>query len=100
MERKKLKAPRFIAYAVSPAGRTLRIIVGLIMVVAGFLSLSPLGSLVCAVGFFPLFSGAFDVCILGPLLNGYFRGDKMRAALHLQNGRTDYGTHSQSWLKA
>lgn len=100
MERKRLKAPRFISLMVSPAGRTLRIIVGLIMVVAGFLSLSPLGSLVCALGFAPLFAGAFDFCIIGPFFNGYFRGDKMRAALHIQTGRTDFGTHSQSWIKA
>ena len=97
---KTIKAPRFVSFISSPAGRLLRVVIGVGLLIYGFNAVSTAGQVIGFLGIFPLFAGAFDVCVIGPLFGGFFSGDKMRQALHEQRGVSYLGAKSASFLKA
>lgn len=77
----------FASFMASAAGRWLRIIVGLALVVVGLiLAFQPanmvLGIVLAVVGLVPLLAGVFDVCVFAPLFGAPFSGPKIRAAAH------------------
>ena len=96
----KIKAPGFVSFIVSPAGRIFRIVIGLAMIAAGVQNPSINGILLAVIGLVPLAAGAFDVCVLGKMFGGSFQGDKMRRALHEQQGNPALGDKSASFIKA
>lgn len=62
----------FVGFMRSPAGRALRIVAGLTLIVVGLLLVQGVGGIIMAiVGLVPLAAGIFNFCILGPL----FRAD-------------------------
>lgn len=93
----KIKLPGFVSFISSPAGRWLRVIVGLAMIIAGARNSS---NLLIIIGLVPLAAGAFDFCVLGKILGGYYNGDKMREALHRQRGTPQLGKKSATFVKA
>ena len=67
-----------VNFMASTAGRVTRVTVGLVMIVIGAL-IGGGGWILAAVGLVPFLAGAFDVCVLGPVLKQPFRGAELRA---------------------
>ena len=67
-----------VSFMASTAGRVTRVTIGLVMIVIGAL-IGGGGWILAAVGLVPLLAGAFDVCLLGPVLKQPFRGAEIRA---------------------
>lgn len=64
----------FVGFMRSTAGRVLRAVVGIALILAGLLLVGGTGGIVMAViGLVPLAAGVFNFCLLGPL----FRLDMM-----------------------
>lgn len=97
---KKIKAPGFVAFITSPAGRWLRALVGLAMIIGGTRAATPDGNLLALFGLIPLAAGVFDFCILGKLFGGAFSGGEMREKLHAQQGTPHLGRKSSTFVKA
>lgn len=95
-----IKIPGFVSFISSPAGRWLRVIVGLAMIAWGTREATVVGYIVAAIGLIPLAAGAFDVCVLGKIFGGYYNGGKMREALHTQQGVPQLGRKSSTFVKA
>ncbi|MFY9781204.1 MAG: DUF2892 domain-containing protein [Candidatus Baltobacteraceae bacterium] len=66
----------------SPAGRTARVVAGAALIAWGFSLHSSAGYLLMVVGLLPLATGAFDVCLLGPLFGVPLRGQDARRMLN------------------
>jgi hypothetical protein len=70
----------FIKFMISPAGRVLRIVAGLALIIWGYLGLDgAAGIAVMIVGAVPLLAGLFDYCIFTPLFGGRLKGSENRA---------------------
>ncbi len=70
----------FALFMASPAGRTLRVVVGLLLVLVGiFLITGTAGWIVAAVGLVPLAAGVFDFCLFSPLFGAAFWGRDVRS---------------------
>jgi hypothetical protein len=67
-----------VSFMSSTAGRVTRVTIGLVLIIIGAL-VGGGGWIVAAVGLIPFLAGAFDVCLLGPLLKRPFKGADVRA---------------------
>jgi hypothetical protein len=72
----------FAAFMASPAGRGIRIVAGIALIVVGLVALnaSALGIVLAVVGVVPLVAGVADFCVFAPLFGGPFKGAKARHA--------------------
>jgi hypothetical protein len=71
----------FAQFIASGAGRALRVIAGLALIAWGYTMRDQTsGVVLMIVGLVPLAAGAFDLCLLSPLLGGPVQGAKIRAA--------------------
>ena len=71
----------FVAFMSSTAGRIVRIIAGIALIVVGLLSIQGTTGIVLAVvGVLPLVAGLFDFCVFAPLFGAPLSGAKVRAA--------------------
>lgn len=88
----------FARFMSEPVGRVLRIALGIAMVAVG---LGPVGgvtgTVIAAVGIVPILAGAFNFCLVGPLVGGYFSGPRnlreappRRAGDHGRRGRPQH----------
>jgi hypothetical protein len=69
----------FAKFMASAAGRGLRIVVGLALIAYGLLAVhGTTGTVLALVGLVPLALGAFNICILGPLLGAPLRGSDLK----------------------
>jgi hypothetical protein len=69
----------FFGFMASPAGRILRIIAGLALILIGLLVLKGVGGWILAiVGLVPLAAGLFDRCVFAPLFGLPFVGPRLR----------------------
>jgi hypothetical protein len=65
----------FARFMSQPAGRIIRAVAGLALIVLGFFVLGgTTGIVVGLIGFVPLAAGLFNFCLVGPLVGGYFSG--------------------------
>ena len=72
----------FIAFMVSTAGRIVRIVAGIALIVWGLLGIGgTTGIIVAVVGAVPLLAGLFDFCVFAPLFGHSLSGSKNRAAV-------------------
>jgi hypothetical protein len=70
----------FAKFINSPAGRVIRLVLGIGLIGYGFTQrTSQTGLVLMAVGLIPLLAGAFDLCLISGLLGGPFRGASLRA---------------------
>ncbi|MEW6578629.1 MAG: DUF2892 domain-containing protein [Chloroflexota bacterium] len=68
-----------VNFLASSAGRLLRIVAGIVLIVVGLLVVEGTGGIVLAlIGLVPLAAGLFDFCLVGPLLGAPFRGAAIR----------------------
>ncbi|MBL8045756.1 MAG: DUF2892 domain-containing protein [Anaerolineales bacterium] len=71
----------FVAFMASTAGRIVRIIAGLALILWGWLGMGDTtGLIVAVVGALPLLAGLFDFCVFAPLFGAPLSGAKIRAA--------------------
>lgn len=96
----KIKLPEFVSFILSPAGRALRVIAGILLLSLGLRLGSPLGNLLAVIALVPLIAGIFDFCIFGKILGGFYNGNTMREALHKQQGKPQLGRKAASFMKA
>jgi len=64
----------FAKFMASPAGRGLRIVLGLALIFWGFRQGTTAGFVVAALGLVPLAAGTFNWCLIAPLIGAPFRG--------------------------
>lgn len=65
----------FITFMSSTAGRVLRIVAGIALIIVGLAAIGgTTGVIVAVVGLVPLLAGVFGVCFMAPLLGGSLRG--------------------------
>ncbi|HUI89018.1 MAG TPA: DUF2892 domain-containing protein [Anaerolineales bacterium] len=70
----------FVSFMASTAGRTVRIMVGIVLILWGWLGLSgAAGIIVAVIGLLPLMAGLFDFCVFAPLFGDPLSGAKIRA---------------------
>ena len=70
----------FSKFMASGAGRGLRIVAGLVLIVLGLFSVGGTGGIILAViGAVPLVAGVADVCLFAPLFGGPLKGAEARA---------------------
>lgn len=69
-----------IAFLGSQAGRVVRAIAGIALIVLGLLVVSgTAGLVIAAIGVLPLLAGIFDFCIFAPLFGAPFNGEALRS---------------------
>ncbi len=69
-------------FLASPAGRAVRIIAGLVLILAGFWWTTGIASWIAAlIGLVPLAAGLFDWCVFAPLIGIPFPGPYLRRYL-------------------
>ncbi len=72
----------FVRFMVSPAGRATRVAAGLGLLALGLSRRhSAGGKATAALSLVPLGAGAFDVCVLGPVLGAPLSGAEARASV-------------------
>lgn len=64
----------FAEWMSKPAGRIVRIIAGLILIGVGLYFQTFWGYVVAVVGVVPVLAGAFNICLIAPVLGAPFRG--------------------------
>lgn len=70
----------FAQFMSTPAGRVVRVVVGLALIAWGFAERgSATGIVLMIVGLIPLTAGAFDLCYISVLLGGPIAGREIRA---------------------
>jgi hypothetical protein len=70
----------FIKFMVSPAGRIVRALAGVALIVWGLFGLSgTAGYIVAIIGLVPLLAGLLDFCLFAPLFGSPFSGKQARA---------------------
>ena len=70
----------FVKFMASTAGRILRIVAGIALILWGLMGLGgTVGIVVAVVGAVPLVAGLFDFCIFAPLFGAPLSGPKIRS---------------------
>ena len=69
----------FLKFMASTAGRTLRVVVGLVLVILAA-TIGANAAWMYILGIFFIAVGAFDVCVFGPLFKQSLSGKKIRQA--------------------
>ncbi len=72
----------FGQFMASMAGRTTRVIAGIVLIGLGIWVGGTWGIVLDVIGVVPLLAGIFDVCIFSALFGGPFSGEKIRALVH------------------
>jgi len=69
----------FAHFINSPAGRIIRLIVGIVLIVWGLTQFdTALGIVLFIIGLIPFMAGAFDLCLISALLGGPISGKRIR----------------------
>ncbi|AHY48078.1 Protein of unknown function (DUF2892) (plasmid) [Rubrobacter radiotolerans] len=67
----------FARFMSTPAGRIIRAVAGLVIIVLGFFFIGGVtGTVIGLLGFLPVAAGLFNFCLIGPLVGGHFSGRK------------------------
>ncbi len=64
----------FARFMSSPTGRGIRVVVGIVLLIWGSTLGSASGVVLAGVGLVALLAGAFNVCLMAPLLGAPFNG--------------------------
>jgi len=70
----------FITFMISPTGRAVRLIAGIVLVAWGLLGITGVaGAVIAVVGAVPLLAGLFDLCVFAPLFGASLKGAEIRS---------------------
>jgi hypothetical protein len=61
-------------FMASTAGRLLRVVLGIVLIVVGLLIGGPVGWVIAIIGVVPIVAGAANVCLIGPVIGAPFKG--------------------------
>ncbi len=67
----------FTRWMSSALGRILRVLAGLVLIGLGFYVQGVWGWVIGVVGVIPILAGAFNFCLLGPILGAPFNGRRI-----------------------
>jgi hypothetical protein len=67
----------FAEWMAGGAGRTLRVLAGLILIGIGIYVHGIWGVVIAVVGVIPVLAGVFNVCLIAPALGAPFRGRRL-----------------------
>jgi uncharacterized membrane protein len=77
----------FFRFIASPAGRIIRIVAGLALILVGPLVVQgTLGWILAVIGLVPLLAGIFDRCVFAPIFGLPFVGPRLRQVLQDDGG--------------
>lgn len=62
----------------STAGRVLRVVLGIVLIVVGLVVGGPAGWVIAVIGLVPIAAGAANVCLIAPVIGAPFRGSDAR----------------------
>jgi len=63
-------------FMASPMGRIARVVLGLVLIVLGFVLGGGAGIALIIIGLLPIATGALDVCLIGPIAGLPLRGGR------------------------
>ncbi|QIN78415.1 DUF2892 domain-containing protein [Rubrobacter marinus] len=66
----------FARFMSRPMGRIIRVVLGLAIIASGIWIGGTTGIVVGLIGLAPIAAGAFNFCLAGPIVGGYFEGRK------------------------
>lgn len=66
----------FARFMSQPVGRAIRVALGVALIALGFVVGGTAGLVVGIIGLVPIAAGAFNFCLVGPLVGGYLDGCK------------------------
>ncbi|MGQ9888490.1 MAG: YgaP family membrane protein [Aggregatilineales bacterium] len=70
----------FAKFMAKPAGRIIRIVAGIVLVVIGLAGVLPtnqaLGIVIAVIGVVPILAGVLNVCLIAPIIGAPFSGRK------------------------
>ena len=70
---------KIFKFMASPAGRVLRVVIGLVLLYIGLVVMkSTTGYILGVIGIVPLLAGVFDFCVFAPLFGMPFMGKAIR----------------------
>ncbi len=70
---------KIFKFMASPAGRVLRVVIGLVLLYVGLVVMkSTAGYILGVIGIVPLLAGVFDFCVFAPLFGMPFKGKSIR----------------------
>lgn len=70
----------FVKFMASTAGRLVRVVAGIALIIWGLMGLGgTTGIIVAVIGAVPLLAGLFDFCLFAPLFGAPMSGPKIRA---------------------
>ncbi len=75
----------FVTFLVNPVGRTLRMLVGVVIIGVGFVLQGAAGVVVSIIGLVPIATAALNLCLIGPLFGADIWGNpspRHRARTH------------------
>lgn len=64
----------FARFMSTPAGRLLRIVLGIVIIYIGVIMDKPLGYVLEVIGLVPIIAGALNICLIGKLLGAPLKG--------------------------
>lgn len=68
----------FAKFVNTPAGRLVRVVVGIVLIALGYMSRGSAGGIILiVVGLVPLTAGTFNLCLISALLGGPIRGSQV-----------------------
>jgi hypothetical protein len=80
--KKEISMNAFFRFIASPAGRVIRVVAGLALILIGWLAVQGIGGWILAIiGLVPLAAGLFDRCVFAPLFGLPFVGPRLREAV-------------------
>jgi hypothetical protein len=72
---------RFVEFMALPAGRLIRVIAGIGLMVWGLLGVGGTqGYMLAGIGFLPFLTGTLNICVAAPVLGAPLRGSKVNTA--------------------
>ena len=69
---------KIAALMATPAGRLIRVALGVALIVVGFLMGNATGWIVAATGLIPIAAGTTNVCLIAPAIRAPFKGNDVR----------------------
>lgn len=70
----------FARFMATPAGRILRIVLGIVIIWIGVVSPKPFGYVLEVIGLIPIIAGVLNLCLIGPLIGAPLKASDLPRA--------------------
>ena len=80
----------FAKFVNTPAGRLVRVVVGIVLIALGYMNRGSAGGIILiVVGLAPLTAGTFNLCLISALLGGPIKGSQVGVETQSHDGGSD-----------